>query len=277
MNQVTYVNADPFFTKPKLPPVRKIFVPDPGYAILDFDQDGAEARYVAWEDAGNFKQAFINGIKIHIETMQNFFPDKWALDPKHEPQYTKCKNMCYGSCFGGRPKGISVAASIPATTVERFQPWFFQRYPGITDWHQRTEQKLLSTREIRNHFGYRIHYFDRPSGLLPTALAWQSQSSIAIVTQRAHELLEREFPQIEWLNQVHDSLIFQLKFRDLGILEAVRQRLCTAPELAIPFPGDPLLIPWNGKISRKSWGDALPLNTATMQFQNADGQWEPFL
>lgn len=270
--QTPATNADPFFVKPKLPPVRKMFVPDPGYAILDFDQDGAEARYVAWEDAGMFKQAFIDGIKIHIDTMKNFFPDKYAIDPKFEPWYTKCKNMCYGSCFGGRAKGISIAASIQQSTVERFQPWFFQKYPGITDWHARTETKLLTTREIRNWFGYRIHYFDRPGGLLPTALAWQSQSSIAIVTQRAHELIEREFPQIEWLNQVHDSLIFQIKFSELPILDRVRRRLCTAEQLAIPFPNDPLLIPWNCKISRKSWGDALPYNTETGKVQTSTGE-----
>lgn len=267
-------NQNDFWIRPSLPPVRKIFVPDPGYIIVDADLDGAEGRYVAWEAGGSFREAFERGLKIHVATMEKFFPDKFRIDPKHEPQYTKCKNMAYGTTFGGGPRGIASAASIPEPIVAAFQPWFFGQYPGISNWHNRTEMAIHRDRTISNPFGYRIRYFDRPSGLLPKALAWQSQSAIAIVTQRGEEIIQNEFPEVQVLLQVHDSLIFQVPQNRLELLRIVQTRLCNAPELRIPFP-DPLQIPWSFKASRKSWGDALPLNTETMQVQSGPDLWRP--
>lgn len=267
-------NAEDFLSKPALPPVRKIFIPDPGFVIVDADLDGAEARYVAWEAGGAFKQAFLDGIKIHVQTMEQFFHDKFLLDPKHEPQYTKCKNMAYGTTFGGRARGIASDAAIPEPIVAAFQPWFFGKYPGIVEWHHRTEMALYRDRTIRNPFGYRIRYFDRPDGLLPKALAWQSQSSIGIVTQRGQRIIRREFPSIQVLLQVHDSIIFQAPLGQLSLIPAVKARLSAAEELRIPFL-DPLQIPWSFKASRKSWGDALPLDTDKMQIQYGANDWRP--
>lgn len=267
-----------FLGRPPLPPVRKIFIPDPGYVIVDADQDGAEARYVAWEAGGAYKAAFLSGIKIHIETMQEFFHDKWLLDPKYEPFYTKCKNMAYGTTYGGGARGIAAAAAIQESIVAAFQPWFLGRYPGIADWHHRTEVELFTNRRACNHFGYRIAYFDRPQGLLPKALAWQPQSSIAIVTQRGQELIAEEFEPLgaQLLLQVHDSVIFQVPVSKLDLLPKIRARLCSAEQLAIPFPSDPLLIPWSFKASRKSWGDCLPLDCETLRVQTGlDAEKKP--
>jgi DNA polymerase I-like protein with 3'-5' exonuclease and polymerase domains len=250
-----------------LPPVRKIFLPDPGHIMLDADLVGAEAMYVAWECGGQFKEDFKNGVAIHVATMERFYPDFYKLKPKHEPQYTKCKNMAYGSIYVGSPRGIGSAAGIPAPLVESFQRYFFQRYPGIKEWHHRVETELYTKRTVTNHFGYRIYYFDRPEGLLPEAVNWLPQSSIGTVCQRGAKLLRREFPFLKVgvrktilrLN-VHDSNVFQVPFSKVDYLPKILDRLNKAEELAIPFPGDPLNLSWDMKASRKSWGDCEKIN-----------------
>lgn len=247
-----------------LPPVKKTFIPDPGYILVDADLDGAEARWLAWRMGGSFKEAFQKGLKIHVDTMEHFFHDKWEIDPKYEPLYTKCKNMAYGTIYVGGAPGIAATASIPVGIVRSFQPWFFNKYPGIRTWHHETEVELYSKRTATNPFGFRIYFFDRPEGLLPQACAWQPQSSIGVVTQRGQRLLRREFPQAELLLQVHDSIIFQVQWRHQDLLDKIKHRLSTAEELAVPFK-DPCQIPFSFKASKRSWGDAKELDTKTLQ------------
>lgn len=243
-----------------LPPIRKLFRPDPGNFIFDLDIVGAEAMYIAWEIGGNFKQDFLNGVAIHVQTMEVIYPEYWRIKPKHEPQYTKCKNMMYGTCYVGSPKGIGSGAAIPVPLVEKFQRYFFAKYPGVTAWHNRVDLSLSIHREVRNHFGYRVHYFERTDKLLPEAVNWLPQSSIGIVCQRAQILIRRHFPLIRQRLQVHDSIIFQVPYAHVSLVKELRDMLATDPYLAIPFPGDPLQLKWDFKASKRSWGDCKPFD-----------------
>lgn len=242
----------------KLPNVRKLFIPDPGFVLVDADLAGADARVAAWECGGKFKEDFIAGAMKHAETMKLCYPEAYAKDPKHEPEYTKCKNILYGSLYVGSPRGLSQSAAVPEALVRKFQPWFFGRYPEIKTWHRDIEYELQTTREIRNAFGYRVHYFDRPDGLLPDAVNWKCQSTVAIVTQKGKIILWKEFAKhVQLLLDVHDSLIFQVREKELhsGLLQDIRSRL---DGIVVPYP-DPLRIPWSFKWSQDSWGACTPV------------------
>lgn len=241
----------------KLPDVRRIFIPDPGWTLIDADQVGADARVMAWEAGGKYKADFISGVKMHVETMKYIYPDAYVKDPKHEPQYTKCKNMHYGTNYVGSARGIASQAAIPLHMVQRFQPWHFAKYPEIKDVHRRVEYSLATTREVWNRLGYRVHYFGRTESLLPDAVNWLCQSTVACVTQRGKVILFREFRNVvQLLLDVHDSLIFQVKTNSLRqVLPELRQAL---DSIVVPYP-DPLRLPWSFKSSDRSWGEAEPV------------------
>jgi DNA polymerase I len=259
-------SAAPLFPKRAiLPPVRKLFRPDPGMLICDADLIGAEAALVAYEAGGKYKSDILSGVKIHRATMEYLYNAQFLIKPDHEPQYTKCKNMAYGTTYAGGARGIAQTASIPEHLVRAFQPWFFGRYPGIREWHHRAEVELYEKRTASNAFGFRIYYFDRPEGLLPKALAWRPQSTIAIVTQRGQRLLRREFPDVQLLLQVHDSVVFQIARSRAERLRLVIERLNSAEELRVPFPDDSLQIKWDVKVSRTSWGDCKKLDLDSMR------------
>jgi hypothetical protein len=60
-------------------------------------------------------------------------------------------------------------------------------------------------------------------------------------------------PWVTILKQVHDSLVFQIpthRFTPAN-LAVIKQHL----EVEVPYPDDPLLIPWEASYSLKSWGD----------------------
>lgn len=249
-------------SKYSLPNIRKLFIPDPGKLIFDVDLTGADAAVAAKECGGAYWEAIKSGRKINVEILEFCYPEiyaKWKAAPPElkdvvrEPAYTKCKNMHYGSIYVGSPKGISAAAAIPISIVQRFQPWFFDRFPEVKGWHERVQQNLYERRGVSNAFDYRVVYFDRLEGLLPEAVNWICQSTVAIVCQRGSLLVQREFPEIDLLLQVHDSLVGQLDLQKAPeILPKLRARLNSIP---VPYNPEPLYIPWGMKASRRSWGD----------------------
>lgn len=255
----------------KLPNIRKTFIPDSGKLIFDVDLTGADAAVAAKECGGAYWQAIQSGRKINVEILEYCYPEiyaKWKAAPPElkdvvrEPAYTKGKNCHYGTLYVGSPKGISASAAIPIGIVARMQPWFFNKFPEIKAWHNRKQEELYSTRGVRNAFGYRVIYFDRLDGLLPEAVNWVCQSTVAIVCQRGSLILKREFPEVELLLQVHDSLVFQLPKNKVHILPQIRDRLNNIP---VPYKPEPLIIKWGMKWSSKSWGDCIDVDWQNLE------------
>lgn len=226
-----------------LPNVRKLFLPDPGYTIMDWDLDRADLQYVVWEaDDKELKQALREGVDMHTLNAQTLSCERQLA-----------KTWVHGTNYGGSPRTMARNCGITTHKAEWMRKRWFDAHPGIRAWHARTEAQLTHFKCVSNRFGYKIHFFDRTDALLPEALAWQPQSAVAIVINTALERIERElFPTVEILLQVHDSLVMQAKHEDMaaGIEDKIRERML----VTIPFD-DPLVIPTSCKKSEASWGE----------------------
>jgi len=147
---------------------------------------------------------------------------------------------------------MAAAAGISIAQAERFQRIYFGKYPGIKRWHQRVEELLRSKRYVENKFGYRRYYFERTDGLLPEALAWIPQSTVANYIDRIWLRVFQTHPEIHILLQVHDSICGQFPTHlTQPSLRALKEE---ASKVIIPYD-DPLIIPVGIKVSTKSWGD----------------------
>jgi len=224
-----------------LPNIRKIFIPDPGHTFFDLDLDRADLQVVVWEaDDNELKAMLREGVDIHAENAK-------ALGCTRQ----MAKSWVHGTNYGGSPRTMAANCGLTIKDAERMQKRWFMVHPGIERWHSRTEAQLHTKRCVSNKFGYRRYYFDRVDALLPEALAWIPQSTVACVINRAWVNIHRELPDVQVLLQVHDSLAGQFP-------TAKHQHL--VPELlklsAIHIPyDDPLIIPASVKTSIKSWGD----------------------
>jgi DNA polymerase I len=239
-----------------LPNIRRAFVPAPGHLIIDVDLSGADAQVVAWESGQpELKQAFIEGKDIHDFNGQRIWGA--AYNPKLIRRKLswrdECKRGVHGTNYVAGVRALQAALGWKMAEVEAFKSTWLRLNPKIRDWHGRIDQQVRTTKMVRNAFGYRIVYFDRTDGLLPEALAWIPQSTIACVTARAALRLASHCSWAPLLLQVHDSLVFQLPFR-FDKPEFWRQ-IKEAIEVPIPYPEDPRIIPWGVKTSEKSWGD----------------------
>lgn len=223
------------------PDVRQMFVPDPEHYIMDWDLDRADLQVVVWEaDDTELKQMLREGIDLHSENAKVLL---CARD--------LAKRWVHGTNYGGSARTMAINCGITVYQSDIMRKRWFAAHPGIPDWHRRVEKSLASTHSVSNAFGYRRLYFDRIDGLLPEALAWIPQSTVALVINHGLVRLYNELPQVQLLLQVHDSLVMQTHKRNVpAIFPMIRERLL----VTVPYP-DPLIIPISGKGSYSSWGE----------------------
>lgn len=241
-----------------LPNVRRFFLPDPGYILFDVDLAGADAQIVAWEaDDEPLKQAFRDhaagkGPKVHCVNAKAIFGAKAGPDGKTDPYYSRAKAGVHLTNYGGKARTCAAALSISTREAEQFQNEWFRLHPAIREWHERTQHSLETTRSVRNPFGFVRTYFDRIEGLLPEALAWVPQSTVAIIIDTAYNRITATLPEVQILLQVHDSLVGQCpKAKWPHYKPLIREAL----RVVVPY-ADPLIVPTGLKTSCISWGDA---------------------
>lgn len=234
-----------------VPNLRKCFVVDPGYVMVDADLKGADARTVAWEaDDEPLKYAFRKGIDIHTYNAQTLFPGETIDYAKRQRAKIACHAVNY--VCGER----TLAEHIGTTVGEArsFINQWFTLHPGIRDWHHRTDRQLRSRKWVENKFGYRRTYFDRPEGILPEAIAWIGQSTTACAINRAIVALNAEMgDEIQILLQTHDNVTFQIPE---DALDAAWLRITTAMMITVPY-SDPMPMPCDYKVGY-SWGELKP-------------------
>jgi len=295
----------------RLPNIRRMFVPDPGYVICDADLSGADAQVVAWEaDDEDLKAAFRKGLKIHIHNARAMFEhetkDMTNDEIQHAPVYKAVKRGVHATNYGARANSLVTNNGWDKSFAEEFiQRWFYL-HPKIKAWHERVEAYLQGTRcwncdewenitigrpcpscgkhlgrTVKNAFGFRIIFFERPDNLLPKALAWTPQSTVAFCTEIgwnamasptgasfATQLHHGERTVYDWehllanphlsakwrgkvdfLIQVHDSIVFQLLKQYQEFIPEIVDGLL----VKVPYK-DPLIIPMGYGVSDQSWG-----------------------
>lgn len=255
----------------KWPPVRNIFVPDPGWVWFDIDLAGADAQVVAWDaNDEDLKNAFRNKIKIHVKNGCDIWGKELMYskdkDGKSEPYYTRVKRGVHLTNYGGQPSTLSRKCGMSTHEAEGFQHfWLKELHPALSDWHERKMFEIQTKGRTDNKFGYSIDWFDRPSlEIWRRALAWTPQSTVAHVVEEAMIQLDEE----RWRNkyfrdffrftmQVHDSLDFIVKY---DYIPAIMPRVhAILHSIIIPYD-DPLIIPWGIKRSRSSWGECTDIS-----------------
>lgn len=238
------------------PNLRTMFIPDPGMTMFDVDLAGADAQVVAWEaNDDDLKAKFRSGEKIHALNAKDMYGASAGPDGKRAPYYKNAKMGCHLTNYGGGASVLSKSCAMTVHEAELFQRRWFGLHPGIKEWHERTLNALMTTRQVVNKFGFRRYYFDRIEGLLPEALAWIPQSTVALIINHAlctiSESPELQSLRCELLLQTHDSLTGQFprenRFLTLPLLRSA---------LAVPVPyDDPLTIGTSLDLSETSWGE----------------------
>jgi hypothetical protein len=251
----------------ELPNIRTLFIPDEGYTFFDMDLDRADLQVVVWEaDDSDLKLALRLGLDMHllnacaIFNLKGIPPDELTeTHPNYrshrarisEAYRQKAKTGVHAVNYGCKARTLAIHLGSTVREADKFISGWLQAHPGIAAWHKRVEEQLRTRHSVSNAYGYRRVYFDRVEGLLPEALAWIPQSTVALTINRIWRNIFTTYSDIQVNLQVHDSLAGQFPTRSHGEhVEALR----IASKVEIPYE-DPLIIPTGIKTSTKSWGD----------------------
>src|SRR5690606_4536808 len=96
--------------------------------------------------------------------------------------------------------------------------------------------------------------FDRVDNEFKEAIAWIPQSTVAIITNTGIREVDRHLPysEVQFLLQVHDSAVFQVRTKDAAHWAREIQRLMT---IEVPYSPRPLKMVPGCKASEHSWGE----------------------
>jgi DNA polymerase-1 len=238
-----------------LPVLRRLIIPDPGMTLLDLDLSAADAQVVAWASGDTLlKQQLRSGTDLYMEEETGL----WA-ECSHIPRGRR-KNCVHSANYGASYRTIGDKYIGNRNVARRWLNRWFALHPSIRAWQRATEFSLNSNRTVTNPWGFRRIYTDRLDYLLPQALAWIGQSTVAItinkILLRVDHAHEHDNLPIQVLLQDHDNLVMQCPTNQLN--EAV-PRLLELAKVPIPFPNDPLVISASLKVSQKSWADVEPV------------------
>lgn len=231
-----------------LPPVREMFVPDEGYAFLEFDLGGADAQVVAW-DSGDpeLKQAFRDNIDVHQMNAD-------ALGCTRQI----AKGFVHGTNYGGGAKRISEACNLPIQQIREMQIQWFNKHPKIRLWQNRLKAEVAQRSYLENRLGYRGYFYAfcdvSPGDFLP----FIPQSTVANIINIGIVQAVKAFPYIKLLAQIHDSGLF------LVPLDRVKDWREIAEVMTVDIPyEDKLRVPLSVKFSTTNLAEMRDLDDTT--------------
>ena len=233
-----------------LPNIRKLFLPDPGFTLIDIDLERADAQVVAWEaDDPELKAIFRSGEDVHLANARSIWPGR-PID-KHSPERKLAKAAVHATNYGTGANTLAKAIEAPVKEAQAFIDLWFKAHPAIKGWHQRTTHEMEHRKYVKNAFGFKKWFMGRPD--LPQALAWQAQSVVANVINMGLERIDRTLPDVQLLIQVHDSLVMQVRTTEVrDLLPEIKKALV----VEVPYD-DPLIIGTSTQLSDTSWGDVM--------------------
>lgn len=249
------------------PNLRTCIVPDPGWTYFNCDLSRADVWPVVWEaDDAELKAALRDGLDLHLLNACTLFGiddiprdelreshPRWAEHcDRYHAERSLAKRFVHLTNYGGKARTCAIACRITVAQAQAAQDRWFRAHPGIKQWHERTAARLRATHSVRNAFGYVRTYFDRIDGVLPQALAYVPQSTVALVAARIHERFDA-IEGVEVQMQNYDSVAGQYRTDDEPRI--LRQMHTAAQSVVVPYANDPFVIPLGLATSTDSWGE----------------------
>ena len=208
------------------PEMKKYLLADEGYIMYSIDLSQAENRVVAYiAPEQSMINAFEKGIDIHSQTASLIFR-KPVNEISDEPGSCPISGGRFSERFWGKKanhglnydlgyKSFALYYEIPEQEAKFIVSSYHTAYPGVRQYYEWIQSKLRDDRILENAFGRKRKFMDRWGHVMfKEAYSWIPQSTVADKINRDGVLFiynnQQWFKDVELLNQVHDSVIFQI-------------------------------------------------------------------
>ncbi len=226
--------------------VREAFVAPPGCVIASADYSQIELRIMAHlsGDAA-LVRAFQEGHDVHRATAAEVFG--LALEAVSHEQRRYAKAINFGLIYGMSAFGLARSLGIDNTAAKNFITRYFERYPGVKDYMERTRQTAKAQGFVQTVFGRRLYLPEinspngpRRAGAERAAINAPMQGTAADLIKLAmvavQKALDAQGLATRPIMQVHDELVFEVPEAELPWVRSEVPRLMGAvAALAVPL------------------------------------------
>ena len=227
--------------------IRQAFIPCAGYKLVAADYSQIELRIMAHlsGDKG-LLTAFAEGKDIHKATAAEVFGV--ALDAVTSDMRRSAKAINFGLIYGMSAFGLAKQLGIGRAEAQKYMDLYFERYPGVLEYMERTRQQADAQGYVETLFGRRLYLPDiksRDAGLRKAAeraaINAPMQGTAADIIKRAMINVDGwirgiEDQSIRMLMQVHDELVFEIREEKLEeYIALIKEKMSGAAELDVPL------------------------------------------
>jgi len=229
--------------------IRRAFVPEPGHRMLAADYSQIELRIMAHlsGDAG-LLAAFAAGQDIHRATAAEVF----GLPPREvtADQRRSAKAINFGLIYGMSAFGLAKQLGIERDAAQTYVDRYFERYPGVRAFMDRTREQARDQGYVETVFGRRLYVPDIKARNPQIRAAAERTAINAPMQGTASDIIKRAMIDLDaWLEagrvpahmlmQVHDELVFEVRADRVDEVGAkVRELMQGAADLAVPLVVD---------------------------------------
>lgn len=200
--------------------IRDAFCAEDGNQLLSADYSQIELRILSYlADVKPLQDAFMRGEDAHARTASHIF--KVAIEEVTADLRRKAKAINFGIIYGISPFGLAKQLNISNSEAAQYINNYFQEYPAIKEYMERTKEFAVANGYVKNMFGRRcyteliksLNYTER-NFAYRAAINAPIQGTAADVAKiamiKCNQLIQSNYPQVKMLLQVHDELVFEI-------------------------------------------------------------------
>jgi len=226
--------------------IRQAFIAPEDYVIVSADYSQIELRIMAHlsRDKG-LLTAFAEGQDIHRATAAEVFG--MPLESVSNDQRRSAKAINFGLIYGMSAFGLSRQLNIPRKESQRYMDLYFERYPGVREYMERTRAQAKEQGYVETLEGRRLYLPDikssnaaRRAGAERAAINAPMQGTAADIIKRAmiavDAWLQAEQPRVRMIMQVHDELVFEVHKDDVEqVSQKIHELMENSTQLDVPL------------------------------------------